>query len=138
MRTTRGRALVAVLLTFGLLAAACGDDAEPATTAPDDADAAAASAAAEAEPEPESEMALPGEGVSVTMGRGNWPEANFHHYVLQQLLQELGYDVTDPEEIAPATFYPALAQGDYDLWASGWTINHTPLLEGESPDGGTF
>ena len=224
MRTSRGRALVAVLLTFGLLASACGDDSEPATpaAAPDDGAAAAAAqaeadaaqaeadaaraaaeeaeaaaadaearlaeaqaaaaeasaeqqaeaqaaleaaqaeaAAAQAEAEaaqaeaaeaqaalaaaeteaqaaPEPEMALPGEGVTVTMARGNWKETNFQNYVVQLLLEELGYEVTDPEEIAPATFYPALAQGDYDLWASSWPLNHTPLLEGESPDGGTF
>ena len=227
MNTWRGKALVAILLTFGLLAAACGDDAEPAaTTAPDDGAAAAAQAAAEAEvdaaqaaaeaaqaeadaaqaalaeaeaaaaeasaeqqaeadaaleaaqaaaEEAEAEaaaaqaeadaaaaaaaaaqaeadaaqaaleaaaeeeaMALPGEGVTVTMARGNWKETNFQNYVVQLLLEELGYEVTDPEEIAPATFYPALAQGDYDLWASSWPLNHTPLLEGESPDGGTF
>ena len=72
------------------------------------------------------------------MARGNWIETNFQNYVVQQLLQELGYEVSDPEEIAPATFYPAVAQGDFDLWASSWPLNHTPLLEGESPDGGTF
>ena len=154
MSSFRGRALVAVLLTFGLLAAACGDDEEPATTqAPvDDSAAAAEESEAEAAPEAaaeeeaeaapeaaaEEEMALPGEGVTVTMARGNWKETNFQNYVVQLLLEELGYDVTDPEEIAPATFYPALAQGDYDLWASSWPLNHTPLLEGESPDGGTF
>lgn len=166
MTKTRGRALVAVLLTFGLLAAACGDDGEPATTpAPADDGAAAAAqaeveaaqAAAEAaqaeadaaqaeadaaqaalEAAAEEEMALPGEGVTITMARGNWKETNFQNYVVQLLLEELGYEVTDPEEIAPATFYPALAQGDYDLWASSWPLNHTPLLEGESPDGGTF
>ncbi|MYB28186.1 MAG: glycine betaine/L-proline ABC transporter substrate-binding protein ProX [Acidimicrobiaceae bacterium] len=202
MRIVRGRALVAVLLTFGLLAAACGDDEEPATTpAPADdgaaaaaqaevdaaqaaakaaqaeaeaaqaaleaAEAAAAEASAEQQAEAqaaleaaqaeveaaqaeaeaaqaaleaaaEQEMALPGEGVTVTMARGNWKETNFQNYVVQLLLEELGYEVTDPEEIAPATFYPALAQGDYDLWASSWPLNHTPLLEGESPDGGTF
>ncbi|MXZ53939.1 MAG: glycine betaine/L-proline ABC transporter substrate-binding protein ProX [Acidimicrobiaceae bacterium] len=202
MRIVRGRALVAVLLTFGLLAAACGDDEEPATTpAPADdgaaaaaqaevdaaqaaaeaaqaeaeaaqaaleaAEAAAAEASAEQQAEAqaaleaaqaeveaaqaeaeaaqaaleaaaEQEMAPPGEGVTVTMARGNWKETNFQNYVVQLLLEELGYEVTDPEEIAPATFYPALAQGDYDLWASSWPLNHTPLLEGESPDGGTF
>lgn len=162
MTKTRGRALVAVLLTFGLLAAACGDDGEPATTpAPADDGAAAEAAAAQAEAEAaqaeadaaqaeaeaaqaaleaaaEEAMALPGEGVTVTMARGNWKETNFQNYVVQSLLEELGYEVTDPEEIAPATFYPALAQGDYDLWASSWPLNHTPLLEGESPDGGTF
>ena len=162
MTMTRGRALVAVLLTFGLLAAACGSDDEPATAPAPADDGAASSAQAELdaapaaadeaqadeaeaeaaqaalEPAAEEEMALPGEGVTVTMARGNWKETNFQNYVVQLLLEELGYEVTDPEEIAPATFYPALAQGDYDLWASSWPLNHTPLLEGESPDGGTF
>ena len=201
MNTWRGKALVAILLTFGLLAAACGDDAEPAATpAPDDGAAAAAQAAAQAEVDAaqaaaeaaqaeadaaqaalaeaeaaaaeasaeqqaeadaaaaaaeaaqaeadaaqaaleaaaEEAMALPGEGVAVTMARGNWIETNFQNYVVQLLLEELGYDVSDPEEITPATFYPAVAQGDYDLWASSWPLNHTPLLAGESPDGGTF
>ncbi len=103
------------------------------------AQAAAEAAAAEAEmAAAEAEMALPGEGVSVTMARGNWVETNFQNYVVQLLLEELGYDVSDPEEITPATFYPAVAQGDFDLWASSWPLNHTPLLQGESPDGGTF
>ncbi len=124
MNVTRARLLIAILIAFGLYAAACsdgssaGDVAEPATAEPD--------------------AGLPGEGVTITMARGNWIETNFQNFVVQQLLEELGYDVSDPEEIAPATFYPAVAQGDYDLWASAWPFNHTPLLEGESPDGGTF
>ena len=226
MRISRGRAFVAILLTFGLLAAGCGDDSEPETAAvqPDDgaaeaqaevdaaraaaeeaqaaaaqaeeeaasaaaaaearlaeAEAAAAEASAEQQAEaqaaleaaqadaaeaqaaaeaaqaeaaeaqaalaaaeaaqaaaPEPEAALPGEGVAVTMARGNWIETNFQNFVVQLLLEELGYEVSAPEEIAPATFYPAVAQGDYDLWASSWPLNHTPLLQGESPDGGTF
>ena len=131
MNTSRGRALLAILLTIGLLAAACGGD-DSSTTAPEPTQAP------EPAPPPEPEPALPGEGVQVTMARGNWIETNFQNFVVQQLLEELGYEVSDPEEIAPATFYPAVAQGDYDLWASSWPLNHTPLLEGESPDGGTF
>ena len=217
MHTNRGRTLLTLLLVFGLLAAACGDDSEPETAAqPDDgsaaaaqaevdaakaevdaaqataeeaqataaeaearlaeAEAAAAAASAEQQAEaqaaldaakaeaaealdaveaaqaeaaeaqaalaaaeaPEPQMALPGESVSVTMARGNWIETNFQNFVVQLLLEELGYEVSDPEEIAPATFYPAVAQGDYDLWASSWPLNHTPLLQGESPEGGTF
>ena len=227
MSTSRGRAFVAVLLTFGLLAAGCGDDSEPETAAVQLDDGAAAAqaevdaaraaaeeaqaAAAQAEAEaaggrgrpprrdwpkprrprprasaeqqaeaqaaleaaqaeaaeaqaaaeaaqaeaaeaqaalaaaeaaqaaaPEPEAALPGEGMAVTMARGNWIETNFQNFVVQLLLEELGYEVSAPEEIAPATFYPAVAQGDYDLWASSWPLNHTPLLQGESPDGGTF
>ncbi|MCY3661708.1 MAG: glycine betaine/L-proline ABC transporter substrate-binding protein ProX [bacterium] len=133
MNTSRGRALLAILLTFGLLAVACGgdDSSTPAVTP-------APAPAVEPAPAPEPEPTLPGEGVQVTMARGNWIETNFQNYVVQQLLEELGYEVSEPEEIAPATFFPALAQGDYDLWASSWPLNHTPLLEGESPDGGTF
>ena len=106
-------------------------EVDAAQAAAEEAQAALAEVAAE-------EMALPGEGVAVTMARGNWIETNFQNFVVQLLLEELGYEVTDPEEIAPATFYPAVAQGDYDLWASSWPLNHTPLLQGESPDGGTF
>lgn len=159
MHTFRGRSLLAILLACVLFAAACGDDDDDTTetgstdTAPEttqpaepEPDATEPDATEPAEPEPdatepdapEPDMALPGEGVSVTMGRGNWIETNFQNYVLQLLLIELGYDASDPEEIAPATFYPAVAQGDFDLWASSWPLNHTPLLEGESPDGGTF
>jgi len=129
MHTYRGRLLIVVLMAFGLIAAACGDDDSTSDTA------APTTEAAPAATEP---AALPGEGVTVTMARGNWIETNFQNFVIQQLLEELGYEVTDPEEIAPATFYPAVAQGDYDLWGSSWPLNHTPLLEGESPEGGTF
>ena len=135
MNTGRGRALLAILLTLGLLAAACGGDDTSTTAA---APAPAPAAAPEPAPAPEPATTLPGEGVQVTMARGNWIETNFQNYVVKQLLEELGYEVSEPEEIAPATFFPALAQGDYDLWASSWPLNHTPLLEGESPDGGTF
>jgi glycine betaine/proline transport system substrate-binding protein len=119
-------------------AAAALAAAEAAQAEVEAAQAEAEAAQAALEAAAAEEMALPGEGVTVTMARGNWKETNFQNYVVQLLLEELGYEVTDPEEIAPATFYPALAQGDYDLWASSWPLNHTPLLEGESPDGGTF
>ncbi len=137
MRISRGRALLAILLTFGLLAAACGGDGS-STSDTTPAPAPTPTPTPEPPPAPEPEPTLPGEGVQVTMARGNWIETNFQNYVVQQLLEELGYEVSDPEEIAPATFFPALAQGDYDVWASSWPLNHAPLLEGESPDGGTF
>lgn len=139
MNIGRGRALLVLLFSVSLIAVACGDDdgddttqAEPAATEPATTDPEP-TATTKTEPDPS-----PGAGVSVTMARGNWIETNFQNFVVQLLLEELGYEVSDPEEIAPATFYPAVAQGDFDLWASSWPLNHTPLLEGESPDGGTF
>lgn len=133
MKTSKWQLLVAVFLAFTLLAAACGDDDETTTEpAGDDASDDAGDDA----PEPEEEMSLPGEGVTVQMARGNWAETNFQNVVIQKLLIELGYDVPVPEEIAPATYFPALAQGDFDLWASTWPLNHDPLTEGELPGGG--
>lgn len=88
--------------------------------------------------DPEPDMALPGEGTTIQMARGNWQETNFQNTVLQKLLMELGYEVPTPEEIAPATFFPALAQGDFDLWASTWPLNHDPLATGETPAGGVI
>ncbi|MDG2025930.1 MAG: glycine betaine/L-proline ABC transporter substrate-binding protein ProX [Acidimicrobiales bacterium] len=112
MTSKRLRSILGLLLAFTLFAAACGDDSD------------------------DSSSSLPGEGKSVSMARGNWQETAFQNKVIQQLLGELGYSVGDPEEIAPATFFPALAQGDFDLWASTWPLNHDPLTEGAMPDGG--
>ena len=165
MITNKWRLVVALFLAFTLLAAACGDDSNTTsetsdttattTTAPDamssddqtttTADAGTAMdepettttmADAMADAMPEDEMSMPGEGRSVQMARGNWKETNFQNTVVQKLLIELGYEVSTPEEIAPATFFPALAQGDFDLWASTWPLNHDPLTTGELPGGG--
>ena len=116
------RAWLALLFALALVAAACGSDDDVADT-PAATDAVVATE-------------LPGAGTTVNMARGNWAETNFQNTVIQQLLGELGYTVGTPEEIAPATFYPALAQGDFDLWASSWPLNHDPLIAGEVPAGG--
>lgn len=136
MLSTHRRVLFAVLVSLTLVAAACGGDSGPATSTESPSAPAGSEPSGPSEAEPEA--ALPGQGVSVAMARGNWIETNFQNFVVQLLLEELGYDVTDPEEIAPATFYPAAAQGDFDLWASAWPFNHTPFLESESPGGGTL
>lgn len=125
--------LLAALVGLSLLAAACGgsDDTNTDTDAGGSADDAGDAGDT-------GDTALPGAGKSVTMARGNWIETNFQNAVVQQLLQEIGYDVSQPEEIAPATFFPAAAQGDFDLWASTWPLNHDPLADGESPQGGVI
>ncbi len=72
-------------------------------------------------------------GSEIRMARATWPTGHFQAAVYQQLLEELGYEVTDPAEATrtPATFYPALVQGRFDLWANGWFPLHEPFLEGE-------
>ncbi len=145
---------MALFMALTFVAAACGSDAEEAVTdaaqdvaddatgdddaMEDEGDDAMEDEGDDAMEEDAGSGVLPGEGKSVVMARGNWVETSFQNYVVQQLLTELGYEVNRPEEIAPATFFPAAAQGDYDLWASTWPLNHDPLTEGESPAGGVI
>ena len=128
------RVLLSVFLVFGLVVAGCGnddDDAPAAAPAPEEApdDTAAPEDAAPA-PGPE-EMAMPGEGVTVRMARANWSTGYMQAAIYRTLLQELGYEVTDPAEaeLAPATFYPALGEGEYDLWVNGWFPIHATLID---------
>ena len=79
----------------------------------------------------------PGEGVSVTMARANWTTGYMQAAVYHHLLEELGYDVSEPAdlELAPANAYVAMAEGAFDFWANSWYPNHDPFLNGEMPDG---
>ena len=106
------KSVLAIFLALGLLAAACGND--------DDG----------------GESALPGEGVTVSMARANWSTGYMQAAIFRALLQELGYTVNDPAEaeLSPATFYPALGEGEYDFWVHGWFPNHTPLIEEAGAD----
>ncbi len=138
MKTNLWR-VVAMLLALGVFAAACGSDSDETNANSDTSTDAAASSDTEmsdSDSDTDSVAAMPGEGTTVQMARGNWQETNFQNTVVQQMLIELGYEVPAPEEIAPATFFPAAAQGDFDLWASTWPLNHDPLAEGELPGGG--
>lgn len=131
MRTLRrSRAWLALFLALGLVAAACGDDGE--TTTEDTGDDGTETTAEGGDGD-----AMPGEGVSVEMARANWSTGYMQAEIYRQLLGELGYDVSDPSEteLAPDTFYPALAQGEVDFWANGWFPIHEPQLEGDLPDG---
>ncbi|MDZ7674146.1 MAG: glycine betaine/L-proline ABC transporter substrate-binding protein ProX [Acidimicrobiales bacterium] len=121
--------VLALLFSFALLAAACGDDDDDTASSGDDA----------SEDTSGDEAAMPGEGVSVDMARANWNTGYMQAEIYQQLLEELGYDVSEPAdgELGPETFYPALAQGEFDFWANGWFPIHEPQLEGDLPGGGT-
>ena len=84
------------------------------------------------------EMSMtPGEGVSVTMGRANWSTGYFQAELYRQLLQELGYTVSDPAdlELGPNNGYIAMAEDQMDFWANSWYPGHLAWLAGELPDG---
>ena len=85
------------------------------------------------------DMAMPGEGVEVTMARADWSTGYFQAAVYRQLMQELGYTVSDPSELelGPSLAYLAMAQGDFDFWVNSWYPGHASWLAPELPDGTT-
>ena len=87
--------------------------------------------------EEETMAALPGEGVDVIAGRANWSSGYFQAELYQQLLEELGYNVSDPGEIelGPNNGYIAMAQGEMDYWPNSWYPGHLAWLAGDLPDG---
>ena len=99
----------------------------------------------EPEPEPEPEPAAegsgdperPGEGVTVVAGRANWSQGYFQAALHRQLLEELGYSVTDPAQLELSTdvAYTVMAQGRMDYWPNSWYPGHYQWLEHELPDG---
>ena len=148
------RKLVTLFAILALVAAACGGDSDSgesgdtaettaATTAETEAETTEATTAdtvaetTEATEAPAEEMALPGEGTTVTMGRADWSTGYFQAAVYRQLLQELGYDVTDPSdlELGPSLAYLSMAQGDFDFWVNSWYPGHISWWEPELPDG---
>lgn len=80
----------------------------------------------------------PGEGEGdtggqITMARATWDTGFMQAAIYQQLLEELGYTVSDPADLTrdANTFYPALAQAEVDLWVNGWFPLHEIYLERE-------
>ena len=132
MNRKRSILLIAIAALFALVAASCGsDDDSDTTVAADD------TAADDAPVEDAAPAALPGEGVSVTMARADWATGYFQAAIYQQILQELGYDVSDPSELelGPSLFYLSLAEGDVDFWVNSWYPGHSSWYEPELPDG---
>ena len=75
--------------------------------------------------------------MQLAMGRANWSSGYFQAEVYRQMLQELGYEVSDPadQEVDPSLGYLAMAQGDFDLWVNSWYPGHLAWHEAEMPDG---
>ena len=102
--------------------AAATPSATDAPAAPDDTDDA---------------MELPGAGVSLTMARANWSTGYFQAALYRNLLQRLGYEVSDPAdlELGPSLAYLAMAEGNADFWVNSWYPGHNSWLAAELPDG---
>jgi glycine betaine/proline transport system substrate-binding protein len=140
--TKKRTAFTAVAVSLGLVLAACGGDddaSEPADDVEDTADDAGDDATEPAGDDDAGDAALPGEGVSITMAKADWVTEDPNAYVAHNLLEELGYDVSDPAdlELGPANAYIAMAQGDADFWINSWYPGHNSWLANELPDGST-
>ncbi len=122
-------ALAAVLMLVG---AACGDSGTDTTAGTTPPGTVAPTTAA-----PPTGGDGPGAGVTVTMARADWSTGYFQAAVYRQLLQELGYEVSDPAalELGPSLAYLSMAQGDFDFWVNSWYPGHLSWWDPELPDG---
>ena len=126
-----GFRFASLVVVAAIISAACtGGDGNDTTTVPE------ATAPTDAAP-PDEVSPMPGDGISVTMGRANWNSGYFQAEIFRQLLGELGYEVSDPAELelGPNAAYVALAEGQMDFWANSWYPLHDSWLAGELPDG---
>ncbi len=157
------RLLFALLATLALVAAACGSDSDGDTatdegdtatdegdTATDEGDDSEADEGddseadegddSEADEGDDSDMnATPGAGVSVTMARANWSTGYMQAAIYHNLMEELGYEVSEPAdlELPPSNFFTALGQGDVDFWVNSWYPGHKSWWDNELTDGST-
>ena len=79
----------------------------------------------------------PGAGVSVTQARATWSTGYMQAAIYNQLLEELGYDVSEPadNELPNDIFYVVLGRGEVDFWVNGWMPGHLKFFQAELPDG---
>ncbi len=127
--------VLSLLLVLMLGIAACGGAAEAPT---EEAPAAEGEAPVTEGEAPEGEAAsgsLPGEGVSVNLARATWDTGWFQAAIYSSMLEELGYEVSEPQTLDNPLFYISAARGEADFWVNGWFPNHNPFLEEEDVAG---
>ena len=85
----------------------------------------------------ESAAAMPGVGTSLTMCRANWASGYIQAEIVRQILQQAGYEVSDPSviELGPSNAYTAMAEGSCDFWANSWYPGHFSWFENQLTDG---
>ncbi len=71
---------------------------------------------------------LPGKGTKVQPARATWNTGFFQEALVRKGLEELGYKVKKPKDLANPIFYKTLALGDLDYWTNGWFPMHESQL----------
>ncbi|GJM38544.1 MAG: glycine betaine ABC transporter substrate-binding protein [Acidimicrobiales bacterium] len=152
--TTNKKSLLfaALLVVLAMFAASCGDDDDTSAGSDDGSaddgssdDGTADDSTADDSGDDgtgddggdDGAAANPGEGVSVTMARANWSTGYMQAAIYHDLMEELGYDVSDPAdlELPPSNFFTALGEGDVDFWANSWYPGHAAWWDNELTDG---
>ena len=87
---------------------------------------------------PQPEPRLPAGSLGpVTMARANWQSGYVQAQILHDLLEELGFSVSNPAdlELSPQLAYQLMAEGEIDLWANSWFPGHYTWFDQELDDG---
>ncbi len=71
---------------------------------------------------------MPGKGVTLKPARATWNTGFFHEALVRKGLEELGYKVKKPKDLANPIAYKSIALGDVDYWTNGWFPNHDSQL----------
>jgi len=64
----------------------------------------------------------------INLARPTWDTGWFQAEIYRELLQQLGYRVSEPRTLENDDFYQQAAAGAVDLWASGWFPLHNRYL----------
>ena len=57
-------------------------------------------------------------------GRATWNTGYFQEALIRKGLEELGYKVKAPKDLANPIFYKSVTLGDVDYWVNGWFPIH--------------
>lgn len=76
----------------------------------------------------------PGAGTTVQPVEGPNLEEKFQHQILYRALEELGYEVAEPQEVEYQTVHLALGTGDGDFTAVHWDPLHEVFFEESGGD----
>jgi len=70
----------------------------------------------------------------VQPARATWNTGFFQEALVRRGLEELGYKVKKPKDLANPIFYKSLTLGDLDYWTNGWFPMHDDQLPKKFPD----
>ncbi|NEO25723.1 MAG: hypothetical protein F6K03_02185, partial [Kamptonema sp. SIO4C4] len=72
---------------------------------------------------------LPGEGITVQSAHSTLLEEKFQTLIVDAAMEELGYEVEDPQEIEYATMHVSIANGEIDYSPVHWEKLHSDFFE---------